>query len=145
MRKITLCLLLLAAVSAASGCSSARQFVPLPDQDKQVATRGMARLYVMTPGMSVVAVPMQILDGEKEIGKTGPRGFLCWERKPGTAEIVGSAGDEIEIEVEAKKGEVYYIQQKGFLFIGKRFELIEEDDAEDIMEKCKPPKVELDD
>src|SRR4030081_2050099 len=85
---------LLAALSVTliAGCASSRQFVPLPDQAKRVEDPSKGRIYVMRPASGFWEPgAMDISESGKFIGRTGPRGFICWERLPGATIVTGKA------------------------------------------------------
>ncbi len=125
------------------GCASTVQYVPFPDQAQQIEDSNKARIYVVRPTVFGGSVRMEISDGSSVIGKTGPKGYLCWERTPGDIEIVGKAENEARLAMRVEKGMVYYIQQNvrmGILFARNKLSQLTQDEGEEELKKCKPPK-----
>ena len=146
MKKALLYLAIILLFVMTTGCASTKQFVPLPDQSKQIENPDMARIYVVRPTIFGGAISMNVKDGEKLIGKTGPNGYLSWERAPGQVEIVGKAENTSTLPISLEKGIVYYIQQHvrmGFLFARNKLRLLDEKEGKKKLEECKPPIVEL--
>ena len=130
----------------ASGCAGTKQYVPMPDQSTRIEDPNAGRIYVFRPARVGGAVAMQIRDGSTHIGRTGPRGYVCWEREPGYAQIKGKAENTSTLELDVEEGVAYYILQKvrmGILFARNKLELISEDKAQKYLKKCKPAKVKL--
>jgi hypothetical protein len=137
-------LVLFPALLVVANCASTRQYVALPDQSQEVADQSMGRIYVLRPTGFGGAVSIEIRDGDQVIGKTGPGGYLCWERSPGNAEIVGKAENESSVTVDVEQGMVYYILQRiqmGILMARNRLELLAQTEGQETLEKCKPPQV----
>ncbi len=73
---------------ALSGCATTNQFVPFPDQAKDVSRPDKGRIYVMRPErMFGGALSFDILDGDTLIGQLAGGGVVSWEREPGQAEF----------------------------------------------------------
>ena len=139
LRVIMIGVLLMSAV----GCASTRQLVPFPDQSKKIEDPSKGRIYVFRPSIFAYAIPMQIDDNNKAIGLTGPRGYLCWERKPGKTRIVGHAENTSELPLEIHKGKVYYIYQHmrlGWLWARNKLELVDEVVGREYLQDCNPPE-----
>ena len=127
------------------GCASTRQFVPFPDQSKTIENPEMARIYVMRPASYGGIVSMRVNDGDVIVGNTGPRGFLSWERTPGTATLSSKAENKHSMDLKVEKGMTYYILQHvkmGFLFAGTKLEELNNTKGLSILKKCNPPKLE---
>lgn len=140
-------LLLLPAVAAmllTVGCATNEQFVRFPDQQMRVENPEMGRIYVMRPTSFGAVASMEIWDGNRHIGNTGPTSFLCWEREPGMAHIVGREENASSVDVEVKTNQVYYIfqhVQMGWLQPRNKLELVDEAEGAKILKECNPPKV----
>ena len=127
-----------------SGCASTKQLVPLPDQTKTVEDSSKARIYVIRPVLIASAISMSVSDGEMKVGSTGPKGYLCWERAPGTTEIRSKSENTAVLPITCKAGEVYYIGQHvrmGILFARNNLSLLTEDEGKAKLSKCKVPLV----
>ena len=87
-------------------------------------------------------VAIEITDNDKRIGSTIKHGYLCWEREPGHATIKSKVANNSSLELEAEKGNSYYIQEK-ILFsdmIGRPRDeliLIDEERGKRIIEKMQ--------
>ena len=133
----------LIALSSLAGCASTTQYVHLPDQTKLLEDPSKARIYVVRPTIFGSAIPMKIRDGDKFIGETGPKGYLCWERDPALVEITGKAENTARLPLTVEKGMVYYIQQRvrmGLLFARNKLSLLSEEKGKAALKKCKPPR-----
>jgi len=133
------------AVAMLTGCTSTRQFVPLPDQTKSVEDTSKARIYVVRPTVAGGAISMKVRDGEQEIGKTGANGYLCWERTPGETTIKSKAENTATLPLNTEAGAVYYVQQHiriGILKARNKLSLLSTQEGEEALKKCKPPQVE---
>ena len=137
----------LAVVALASGCASTKQFVAFPDQTKTVENANQGRIYVMRPsnfGSFASAVTFSVSDSGRLIGKTGPSGFLCWEREPGTAQVMAEAEKDVKLEVAVQAGKVVYIRQKakiGWWTARTSLTLVDEAEGKKILNGCDPPKL----
>ncbi len=146
MKKSLLYLVIILLVAMATGCASTKQFVPLPDQSKKIENPEMARIYVVRPTSFGGAISMDIQDGAKPIGKTGPKGYLCWEREPGQTNIFGNAQNQSTLPITLKKGLVYYIQQHvrmGLIYARNKLRLLTEHEGKEKLAMCKPPVLEI--
>jgi len=146
MKKPLLYLAVFLTVAMVMRCASTKQFVPFPDQSKRIENPEMARIYVVRPTSFGSAILMDIKDGEKLIGKTGPKGYLCWEREPGETDIVGKAENTSTLPIILEKGLVYYIKQQvqmGIVVARNKLHLLTESEGKEEVAKCKPPAVEI--
>ena len=125
-----------------SGCASNAQYVHFPDQNKVVEDPGKGRIYLLRPKLAGMGISSDISDDGEAIGCTSPRGFLCWERKPGPTTISGKTDDTSEITVNVQAGEVSYIRQTidfGWISTDNRLEIVTEQEGKEALKKCKPP------
>ena len=128
-----------------SGCTSARQYVPLPDISSPVDPQN-ARIFVLRPTSFGSAVYMKITENILTIGLTGANSFLVWEREPGHASIGAEAENDDVVDIAVEGGETYYVQQHvrmGIMSARNDLELLSKDEGTKLLKKCKPPKVEL--
>lgn len=136
--------LAVAAMAILSGCASTKQYVHFPDQSVGLENSKMARIYVARPAFIGCAVSMKIMDNETLIGKTGPKGYLCWERAPGKMKVTG-IGEKADSEtVNVEKGYVYYFEQEirpGLFFARNDIDQVSGEEGVRILGKCKPPKI----
>ena len=103
--------LALAVVALTSGCVSAVQHVPLPDQSVGLEKAGMARIYVVRPTM-IYGKPVEVRDNARLIGTTVAQTYLCWERPAGSMRLTGEAYINLDSRnVNVKSGYVYYYEQ----------------------------------
>lgn len=126
------------------GCASTTQIVPFPDQMKRVEDPNKARIYVVRPtAFRGGAMSMKVSDGQTLIGKTGPKGYLCWERDPGALEVIGKSENTYRLPFKVEKGMVYYIQQQiqmGTFFTRNKLSQLTEVEGKAMVHNCKPPK-----
>jgi hypothetical protein len=68
-----------------AGCRSvSEQKVPFPAQDVAVTRPDLTRIYfVREDTVGLHYKPIEVFDGDLEIGELTPGTFLCWERAPG--------------------------------------------------------------
>ena len=114
------------------GCASTQQFVPLPDQTKEVEDSAKGRIYVMRPATIGAAISMDVSDEGKIIGSTGAHGFLCWEREPGDVVISSKAENTSAVNLPVKAGQVHYIFQHlrlGLVMARNKLEIITEEEG----------------
>lgn len=140
-------LFLIGIVAIVSGCASTRQYVKFPDQSVDLEDPAKARIYVARPTSFGGAVSMTVSDGDIVIGKTGPKGYLCWERNPGEMTLTGKAENADLEKMSIQQGYVYYFEQKvkmGILMARNDIIQVEGEEGRKIVSKCKPPKVETD-
>jgi len=125
-----------------TGCAATKQAVSIPNLDQPFGNSQMGRIYVVRPSGFGTGVSMRVTDNGTYIGSTGAKGFLCWDREPGQAEIISKAENESKVSLNVNKGEVYYLQQHvqlGLLFARNKLEVIGEEKGEKYLKKCKPP------
>ena len=133
----------LAITGFLAGCASTTQFAPFPDQAKRVEDPSKARIYVVRTASVGGSVSMKVTDGPTLIGKTGPKGYLCWERDPGEMDLVGKAENTARFPLKVEQGMVYYIEQgvhMGILFARNDLKALTEAEGKAKVAKCKPPK-----
>lgn len=138
--------LLVAAAAAAAGCASTKQYVALPDQAKTVEDPSKARIYVYRPSLVGSAIPMDVSDNDQVIGHTGARGYLCWERPPGSTTLRSSAENTAELPLQCESGKVYYVGQHarmGWFLARTNLTLQPEEEGKKKLADCKPPEVEI--
>jgi len=146
VRTKLLLLSLVAVAAMLTSCASAKQYVPFPDQTKQIEDPEKGRIYVLRPTSYGGAATFRVYDSEELIGKTKGRGFLCWEREPGETEIMSRAENRARKTISVEKGKVYYIRQRvtpGIMSAQNFLELLDEDEGVAKVQKCNPPVVEL--
>jgi DNA topoisomerase IB len=144
MKKFLL-LLSVGAMVFMSGCASAKQYAAFPDQKVAIEDTNKGRIYLMRPATLGCAIPMFVTDSGTEIGHTGAKTYLCWEREPGIAKIASRSEATSDLDVTVEKGSTYYIEQQvkmGFAFARNKVVLVDEQKGKKILKKCKPPKVE---
>ncbi len=127
-----------------AGCASTRQYVAFPDQTKAIADYTKGRIYVARPAVIGGAVPMKVTDGSTLIGKTGPAGYLCWERPAGRVQIKGQAENTSTLSLNVERGKVYYIEQDvrmGVVMARNRLIQLAPASGQDVLRQCKPPKL----
>lgn len=86
---------------------------------------------------------MHVRDDGRLIGSTGPGGYLCWERNAGDAVISCQTESKSEIKLEVRSGTVYYILQRIRMGVGiarNRLEIVGNEEAQNILKKCHPPR-----
>ncbi len=131
-----------------AGCAGTEQYLPYPDQSVRVEDPDLARICVKrTESARGGAIPWQVYDGDRHIGRTGPGGCLCWEREPGFVEVKGLALSESVLPINVEKGQVYYIHQgiRGYVvYASNEMKLLTKEEGEKLFKKCKAPKLILD-
>jgi hypothetical protein len=135
-------LLIFALALFVSGCASNAQYVHFPDQNKVVEDAGKGRIYLLRPKLAGIGISPDISDDGEAIGCTSPRGFLCWERKPGYTIITGKTDNTSEITVNVQAGEVSYIRQTihfGWISTDNRLDIVTEQEGKEALTKCKSP------
>ena len=144
MKRIPLQLAALAALAVlATGCASTRQFAAFPDQSKAIENPSKARIYVVRPTNFGSAVGMKVFDGEKLIGKTGPKGYLCWERAPGNVSITGKSENKSTVQFSATAGQTYYLQQHvrfGIFYARNKMSRLHPGEGKEKLQQCSPPE-----
>jgi hypothetical protein len=89
---------------------------------------------------------MQVSDGGKLIGQTGPHGFLCWERAPGETTISSTSEGVSTAPLTVQAGETCYLFQHirmGLLIARNELKIVDEKAGKRVLAKCKQPKVDL--
>lgn len=136
-------ILLIFAISVlVSGCASNAQYVHFPDQNKIVEDPGKGRIYLLRPKLAGIGIAPDISDDGEAIGSTSPRGFLCWERKPGSTTISGKTDNTSKITVDVQAGKVSYIIQTidfGWISTDNQLDIVTEQEGKEALKKCKPP------
>jgi hypothetical protein len=139
-------ILLIANCAAAlfvAGCASTVQYVPMPDQSKAVEDPAKGRIYVVRPASVGSAVGMNVSDNGNPVGKTGPKGYLCWERQPGDAVISGSSENTSKVSLPVRSGSIHYVFQHirmGIWIARNDLEVVSEEEGKKQLKKCKPAK-----
>ena len=126
------------------GCASTKQFVPMPDQSKTLDDPSKGRIYVMRPATVGSAITMQVSDGGKLIGETGPHGYLCWERNAGETMITSASEGASSAPLSVRQGGVYYLFQHlrmGIWIARSELEVVSAEEGQKVLKKCKPAKV----
>ena len=142
MKKVALCFTFAVILLFGAGCASTCQSVAIPDLNKKIDNPEMGRIYVVRPTGFGGGISMRITDNGKYIGNTGPDGFLCWEREPGNAEIVGKAENISTVNLGVKAAKTYYICQHigmGMWYARNTLEIVSEEQGQKFLQKCKPP------
>lgn len=127
-----------------TGCAATVQYVPQPDLHVAVEDAEKARIYVMRTTAFGFAVPMGVSDGDRKVGQTGPRGYICWEREPGHVEVTGRSENKSTVEFEAKAGKSYYLLQQvhmGILFARNKMEKLRRSEGQERLAGCSPASV----
>jgi hypothetical protein len=135
--------LLLAAAVVFAGCASNQQFVRFPDQGKRLEDPAKGRIYVIRPSVMGSAASLEVWDGNLHVGNTGANSFLCWERKPGQAQVSGKEENVSTVELNVEANQVYYIFQHmrmGWVQARNKLEVITEEEGQKRLKGCKPPK-----
>jgi len=130
-------------ITLMAACASTEQYAPFPDQGKMVEDPSKGRIYVMRPTLFGCAISMDVLDGGSKIGKTGPGGYLCWEREPGSTIITGKAENTASLSIDVKPGSVTYIHQgvrMGIVYARNVLELMGEAKGQGELADCDPPR-----
>ncbi|MBI9020161.1 MAG: DUF2846 domain-containing protein [Verrucomicrobia bacterium] len=142
MKNLSRLLITALLLALATGCASTKQFVPMPNQNKQVDA-DKVRIYVVRPTTIGAAVSMKVVDSGQFIGQTGPKSYLCWDRDPGMTVISSKAENKAKVSLEAEAGKVYYIQQHvrmGLLYARNKLTFLNDAEGRKIVSKCSPPK-----
>ena len=153
MNKIMILLFSLGMAVCGTGCSFldatvfdetiTQQYVDYPDQSKEVENPKMARIYLCRPTSISKGINFKVTDGDIHIGDIGQRGYLCWERKPGTVTIMskpmGNVGDIGIVSFTVLKGQVYYIQQYVWPIANNKLSQRDKVDGINMINECSPP------
>ena len=133
------------AVAMVTGCASTRQVVRLPDQSKTIEDPSKARIYVLRTTSLGCGVSMKVTDTGHLVGKTGAKGFLCWERPPGNILIKSKAENTCTLPLRTEAGSVYYVHQQvrmGILYARNKLLLLPEQEGKKKLSKCNPPHIQ---
>ncbi len=136
--KLTLALIGFAIVS---GCASikqaplsadteAKEFAPKPD---------VAQVYVYRNETLGAALSMPVTVDGKLAGNTGPNSFFKFDLSPGK-HVITSQGDESEITLETKAGELYFVWQEvkmGVFSGGSKLQLVEPEVGMEGVRECR--------
>lgn len=142
MKKIVNCIVVIGSFFFA-GCAS--QTVAIPNQLNDIKGSNLARIYVLRPTIVGGAISMTITDNGQNIGKTGGKGYLCWDRQPGKAEICGKAENESKVTIDVVAGQVYYIHQHvemGIVLPRNKLEVVSAERGQELLKKCNTPKAD---
>ena len=142
--KTTIALIACIGAALLTGCVSTKQYVPLPDQAQKIQDSSKGRIYVMRPATVGGAVSMNVSDGGKVIGSTGPHGFLCWEREPGDTLISSTSEGASQAALTIQPGAVYFLFQHlrmGVWMARSELEVVDEQKGREVLKKCHPPKI----
>ena len=123
------------------GCTSSWQYVKAPDQALKVADTSKARIYLIRPDAGSKMASTRLSDNGVLIGNTGPRGYLCWEREPGTMKLTSVSAGEAETELTVAAGGVYYLLQRvnpGFVYGKSSLTILPEEAGVALLKSCKP-------
>jgi hypothetical protein len=112
-------LICVVALVCCFGCASTQQYTTrVGPADAKVSgslkpSPGKAKICVLRarrfPGSGIA---IDIADTGRPVGKIGSGGKLTWERDPGTVVIGASASNEQNITINAKAGDVYFIEAR---------------------------------
>ena len=144
MKLINKCVLAVVGAVCLSNCASTQQFVPLPDQSVKVEDPSKGRIYVMRPTSFGAAISMGVSDDGRQIGSTGPKGYLCWETAPGKSVISSKAESTSAVNVAVRPGEVTYVFQHirmGLVMARNSMEIVDAAEGAKVLKSCKAPKV----
>jgi len=142
MKKISLFLFLCILLSS---CANTQQFVKNVNENS--SENETARIYVLRSSSFGSAVQFKIFQDENLIGKLGPKSYLSWNVVPEGKEIniISKSENKDTLTINPIAGKSYYIKQRvdlGFVVARTRLELIDEEEAKEIMKKLNAPKSE---
>jgi hypothetical protein len=123
------------------GCSTSWQYVKAPSQELKVADASKARIYLIRPDSGSKMASTRISDNGVLIGNTGPRGYLCWEREPGTVKVTSLSAGQAETELTVDAGGVYYLLQRvnpGFVYGKSSLTILPAEEGIALLQSCKP-------
>lgn len=127
-----------------TGCASSWQYVKAPDQQLKSANASKARIYVIRADPGSKMASARINDNGTLIGNTGPRGYLCWEREPGTVKLTSVSVGRVATEMTVAAGGVYYVRQTvdpGFVYGKSSLTIVSEKEGLALLKSCKPAYV----
>lgn len=141
LKKSITCLPLLVMLLAA--CVSSRQYIPLAD----ATTTSDAKVYAIRTSALSSAIPFAIYCDSLQVGKLGPKGYLCWTVRTGTHQL-GVAGEtQKDYSLMADAGKVYYfkaVPQMGLFIARAKLVPITPAEALTALKKTQKPILELD-
>jgi len=123
------------------GCSTSWQYVKAPNQGLKVADSSKARIYLIRPDSGSKMASTRVSDNGVLIGNTGPRGYLCWEREPGTVKVTSVSSGEAETELTVTAGGVYYLLQQvnpGWIYGKSSLSILPQETGVALLKSCKP-------
>ncbi|MFH1369520.1 MAG: DUF2846 domain-containing protein [Elusimicrobiota bacterium] len=140
-------LLAVLAFFGIGGCAPAitRQYVAFPDESKEVENMGKARIYVVRSDSLGGLYSMSVRNDGILIGKTGPKGYLSWEREPGKTTITGQAENTSALELDVQKGMAYYVWQEvkmGMIKARNKLQEVTKERGKELLKMCNPPQDE---
>ena len=145
MKLLQSLLLMGVLVGMGTGCATTKQVVSLPDQTQPVSSAEKARVYVFRrTGLSGAGMPATVLDNGTKIGSMGWKGYLCWERDPGTPliSIIWPGSNPIEKRVQFEAGHTYYLKHGVVGFIAaSTLTVMTEAEGETLLTKSKAPQL----
>ena len=144
--KAVILFVLCSAMLLQSGCLSTTQYIHFPDQTKTIETAGKARLYVMFPYMTNLAVARVLTrEGDQNIGLNATNGYLCWETDPGaktlSSKVTGAFGHSAQLNMALQADQVYFVEQNVNPWSGGTISMRILSDAEGqkVRDRCAPP------
>lgn len=127
----------------AQGCASTRQFVAVP-KIPTTEDSDMGRIYFVRSHRAFTSdIPSDVYDGESHIGLLTPRGYLSWERAPGSAEIHSEGLHSTVINIPVEKGKSHYIEERLHWMGRPSLFLVDKDRGESLMKGKSPPLYNL--
>ena len=124
------------------GCASTTQITKY--SHKNELPQESARIYILRPSIIGGGVKMKVFANDQIVGNTGPKGYLCWDVKPGEYTLKTVAENIDFFKIYAKAGKTYFIQQKtksGIFFSRSSLEILEEKEGRALLLKLKPPQL----
>ncbi len=123
------------------GCATPRQLVPKIESGQCPSDK--ACIYVIRPAaIWGAAMHYAVKDNDKEIGLTGPRSYLAWQREPGQVHIWSRGFNEYTTDFNAVAGQTYYVLQ--YIDTGNGeyggISLISKEEAVKYLRSCHPAK-----
>ncbi len=107
MKKTTINYVLILLVTLLTTSCLTKQYVPFAHS---VNTKG-SKIYVFRPSNYAGTTGMKVFADDKFVGRTGPRGYLCFEINEGVHIISTKAEDRASTPIIAQVGKSYYILQ----------------------------------
>jgi hypothetical protein len=131
--------LLGALLLALGGCASTPQAGRTLDAEaKRFETHpGFAGIYVYRPDLGANTMEDTILYvDDRHIGQTLPGTFFRVDVQPGTRVVLGSAGVGSGIKIDARPGELYFVQLNVLSGTSPRLTLVKAEEARPAIVKC---------